>query len=114
MSKIQITLDTETKSITTALNNELISNIESITIYVQKNINGNNEYVSSEIISREELIDGTTKRTSFYSSGSASANRVMSSNAGNNDFLDTSIDGFVGVAEKESIFEDISKFYSKS
>jgi len=108
MSKLKIELNTEDKSLSVSLNNEVINNADDIGVYTYRNKDGVIEYVEARISVREVSGD-VVKNITYYTQGSESAKAAIDSGQE----VYTGIPGFVGVDDRKQAIAEIDAFISQ-
>ena len=108
MSKINITLDTESKELAVKVGKEVIVNVREVSIYQYTNAKGEADGFQAYVTVSEE-VDGIRKVTNYIASASEEGQKLLASDG---EYDMTTIPDFIGVAGKTSVQEDIEKYLS--
>src|SRR5688572_10644437 len=107
MAKVNITLDTETNTLSVSVNGSAIENVSSAYVYTTKDYD-DDETKHCCHISLYEKAEGVEKTTQYYTRSSEQAKDIPQADAKLN------IPGFIGVEQKDPT-EALAKFFeSKS
>jgi hypothetical protein len=108
MAQVTVSADTANKSFSVAIDGVTIENVTDVTVYAQRDSNGNvtDLYCAAYTVEKNE--SGVTKRVSYHAEGSEIAQRAIASG----EMVYEDVDGFIGIEGKGQAAEDIDKYLS--
>ncbi len=108
MAQIQISVDTELKTLGLTINGTSIPDIEDVNIYTYRDSNGNITSLDLSMYTVTKTQDGISVRVSYYASGSDKAQSAVAS--GQKVYND--VKGFIGIEDGTQAARDIDDFLS--
>ena len=111
MAKVIITVDTgDSKTLSVSIDGQSVPNVTDASVYRELDSNGNVIRLSASIYTKEEMDNGVVKRISYYSDGSAEAQKIIASGNG---ILNKDIPNFVGVINDVNVKQQICEYFDK-
>jgi len=110
MATISVSADTKVPSLDVSINGNMIPNVTGMYGYREVDEKGKVIAIALTIETRELLEEGLMRSITYYSRGSARANKLeaMGNAIYNDDFPD-----FVGEEDKTKVHEDIAQFLGR-
>jgi hypothetical protein len=108
MAQVNVVANTEDKTLSVSLNNQVISNVEDVSVYTYREPDGTIAYVEARVAVREVSGD-VVKNTTYYTQGSEQAKAALASGQE----VQTDIPGFVGVDDRAQAIAEVDAFMSQ-
>jgi hypothetical protein len=108
MAQIQISIDTETKSLSLTIDGTTIPDVEDVSVYTYRDSNGNITSLDVSMYTTTEEQNGIRKRVSYHAYASEKAQSAIAS--GQKVYKD--VKGFVGIEDGTQAAKDIDDFLS--
>ena len=108
MAQIQITADTELKTLACSINGTSIPDIEDVSVNTYRDSNGNVNELYIYLASMIRTVEDVEVKVTYHASGSAKAQSALAS--GQKVYND--VKGFVGIEDRTQAAQDIDKFLS--
>ncbi len=108
MAQIQISVDTEAKTVAVSIDGTSIPDVKDASVYTYHDSNGNVTTLDVSVFTVAQTDNGVTKRISYYAEGSEKAQSALAS--GYKVYND--VKGFVGLEDTSQAAKDIDSFLS--